>query len=192
MEAPAETLTDDVIVLRRWKPEQLSVLAEVAGDSAAHLGAWMIWATNGYGKQEAGEFLATTARNWAEGKTYDFAIYADTAAAAEADTAAEADAEGEVVGGTGMITHPDRIEIGYWLSRHHTGRGLATRAARLLTAEAFRLGAPEVEIRHDVKNVASGAVPARLGFTMTGDEAAEPPLAPACTGVNRIWRLKRP
>ncbi|WP_181776313.1 GNAT family N-acetyltransferase [Amycolatopsis pittospori] len=176
MEAPLETLTDDVVVLRRWKPEQLETLAAVVGDSVAHIGAWMIWAANGYGEQEAKEFLETTARNWAEGKTYDFAILV----------------EGEVVGGTGMISHPDRIEIGYWLGRHHTGRGLVTRAARLLTAEAFRLGAPEVEIRHDEKNVASGAVPARLGFTVVGDEAAEPPLAPACTGVNRIWRLKRP
>ncbi|ANN16874.1 acetyltransferase [Amycolatopsis orientalis] len=176
MEAPAETLTDDVIVLRRWAPEQLDTLAAVAGDSAAHIGAWLIWASNGYGTEEAAEFLETTARNWAEGKTYDFAIVAG----------------GEVAGGTGMIVQPDGIEIGYWLSRHHTGRGVATRAARLLIAEAFRLGAAEVLIRHDEKNVASGAVPARLGFTMTGAETVEPPLAPACTGVNRIWRLKRP
>ncbi|MFC3449213.1 GNAT family N-acetyltransferase [Amycolatopsis speibonae] len=176
MEAPAETLADDVVVLRRWKPEQLETLAAVAGGSAEHLGAWMIWATDGYGHQEAAGFLEHTTKNWAEGNTYDFAIFA----------------EDEVVGGTGMIVHPDRIEIGYWLSRHHTGRGLVTRAARLLADEAFRLGAPEVEIRHDKNNVASGAVPARLGFTMTGDEAAAPPLAPACAGVNRIWRLKRP
>ncbi len=176
MEAPAETLTDDVVVLRRWQPSQLGTLAAVAGDSAAHLGAWLIWATGGYGEREAKEFLETSARNWAEGKNYDFAILAG----------------GDLVGATGMITHPDRIEIGYWLSRHHTGRGLVTRAARLLTAEAFRLGAPEVEIRHDVENVASGAVPARLGFTMIGDETAEPPLAPACTGVHQVWRLKRP
>ncbi|MEU3627942.1 GNAT family N-acetyltransferase [Amycolatopsis coloradensis] len=176
MEAPAETLTDDVVVLRRWKPEQLGTLAAVAGDSAAHLGAWLSWATGGYGEPEAKEFLEHTARNWAEGTNYDFAIFAG----------------GEVVGGAGMMTRPGWIEIGYWLGRHHIGRGFVTRAARLLTAEAFRLGAPEVEIRHDEKNLASGAVPARLGFTMIGEEAAEPPLAPACAGVSRIWRLKRP
>ncbi|RSM61383.1 N-acetyltransferase [Amycolatopsis sp. WAC 01376] len=176
MEAPAETLADEVVTLRRWQPRQLEALAVVAGDSAAHLGAWMLWATNGYGRREAAGFLENTARNWAEGKTYDFAILA----------------EDEIVGGTGMIIHPDRIEIGYWLGRHHTGRGFVTRAAKLLADEAFRLGAPEVEIRHDENNVASGAVPARLGFTMIGDEATEPPLAPACAGVTRIWRLKRP
>lgn len=176
MEAPAETLADEVIELRRWQPEQLRVLADVAGDSAAHIGAWMIWATNGYGEPDAKEFLENTARNWTDGKTYDFAIVT----------------EGDVVGGTGMITRPGRIEIGYWLSRHHLGRGLATRASRLLTAEAFRLGAPEVEIRHDELNTASGAVPARLGFTMIGEEATEPPFAPACSGVTKIWRLKRP
>jgi ribosomal-protein-serine acetyltransferase len=176
MEPPAETLADDVIELRRWQPEHLRELADVAGDSAAHIGAWQIWATNGYGEREAKEFLELTARNWAEDKNYDFAIFT----------------EGAVVGGAGLISHPDRMEIGYWLSRHHTGCGLATRAARLLTAEAFRLGAPEVEIRHDERNTASGAVPARLGFSMIGTEAAEPPLPPACAGVHKIWRLKRP
>lgn len=176
MEAPAETLADEVVTLRRWKPEQLETLAAVAGDSAEHLGAWMIWATYGYGRREAADFLDRSAKNWADGKTHDFAILAGD----------------ELVGGTGMIVHPDRIEIGYWLSRHHTGRGYATRASRLLTTEAFRLGAPEVEIRHDEKNHASGAVPARLGFTMIGEKKTEPPLAPACAGVSRIWRLKRP
>ncbi|WP_410649504.1 GNAT family N-acetyltransferase [Amycolatopsis sp. cmx-4-54] len=176
MEAPAETLADEVVTLRRWKPEQLETLAAVAGGSDAHLGAWMLWATYGYGRREAADFLENTARNWAEDRTYDFAIFAGD----------------ELVGGTGMIIHPDRIEIGYWLGRHHTGRGYVTRAARLLTAEAFRLGAPEVEIRHDEENRASGAVPARLGFTMIGDEVTEPPLAPACAGVTRIWRLRRP
>ncbi|MEU9693099.1 GNAT family N-acetyltransferase [Amycolatopsis japonica] len=176
MEAPAETLTDDVVTLRRWKPEQLETLAAVAGGSAEHLGAWMIWATYGYGRREAADFLERSAKNWADGKTYDFAILAGE----------------ELVGGAGMITHPDRIEIGYWLGRHHTGRGYVTRAAKLLADEAFRLGAPEVEIRHDEKNLASGAVPARLGFTMIGEEPAEPPHAPACAGVDRFWRLKRP
>ncbi|MFJ4101001.1 GNAT family N-acetyltransferase [Amycolatopsis japonica] len=176
MEAPAETLADDVVTLRRWKPGQLETLAAVAGDSAEHLGAWMIWATYGYGRREAADFLERSAKNWADGKTYDFAILAGE----------------DLVGGAGMITHPDRIEIGYWLGRHHTGRGFATRAAKLLADEAFRLGAPEVEIRHDEKNLASGAVPARLGFTMIGEEPAEPPHAPACAGVNRFWRLKRP
>lgn len=176
MEPPAETLADDVIQLRRWQPEDLRELADVAGDSAEHLGAWLIWATNGYGEPEAAEFLKLTAQNWADGKNYDYAIRTN----------------GDLVGGTGLIRHPDRMEIGYWLSRRHTGRGLVTRAARLLTAEAFRLGAPEVEIKHDRLNTASGAVPARLGFVPAGDEPGEPPLAPACSGVNEIWRLKRP
>ncbi len=175
-ERAAETLADDVVELRRWQWENQRELAEVAGDSAEYIGAWLTWATNGYGELEAAEFLKATAREWADGTNYDYAIFTG----------------GDLVGGAGLIRHPDRMEIGYWLSRHHTGRGLVTRAARLLTAEAFRLGAAEVEIKHDELNTASGAVPARLGFSLTGDEVDDQPPAPACAGVNRIWRLKRP
>jgi len=48
---------------------------------------------------------------------------------------------GNFVGGAGLVPQPDvhhgTAELGYWLGEPYWGRGLATRAAALLTAYAF-------------------------------------------------------
>jgi ribosomal-protein-serine acetyltransferase len=83
------------------------------------------------------------------------------------------------------------LEIGYWLHPAFVGRGHATHLARLLTGASFTVdGIERVEIRHDVANVRSGAVPARLGFTLLRETPnAEP--APADAGTDRVWSVTR-
>ena len=50
-----------------------------------------------------------------------------------------------------------------------------------------------VEIRHDEANVRSGAVPARLGFSMVRKEFEDSgDLPPMCAGVKQVWRKERP
>ena len=48
---------------------------------------------------------------------------------------------GEPVGAVGLIPQVDlrrqTAEVGYWVSRNHWGRGIATEALRLLSAHAF-------------------------------------------------------
>ena len=70
-------------------------------------------------------------------------------------------------------------------------RGLATEVARRLCERAFADPAIDrVEIHHDRANVASGGVPAKLGFEHVGD-ARRAPQAPGEEGVERVWRLSR-
>ncbi|QKV79700.1 GNAT family N-acetyltransferase [Amycolatopsis sp. Hca4] len=176
METPAETYREDTFTLARWQfADEPELVATVTG-SLEHLGAWMIWATGGYSAEDGAEFLRTTRKNWESGESHDFALRVD----------------GVLAGSVGVMARDGGVEIGYWLARGYTGRGLITRAVRLLTAEAFRLGAGYVEIRHDERNVRSGAVPARLGFTRVRTEPAEKPLAPARTGTDHVWRLTAP
>ena len=75
----------------------------------------------------------------------------------------------------------DALEIGYWLRPGFVGRGIVTTAARLLTTAAFTVdGIERVEIWHGPANTASGAVPARLGFSVVGEVDGD-----------RVWRTTR-
>jgi RimJ/RimL family protein N-acetyltransferase len=84
---------------------------------------------------------------------------------------------GEYVGGSGFHRinwKIPRLEIGYWIRKSREGQGLVTESTNALTRFAFDyLGAKRVEIRCDLRNDRSEAVPKRLGFVreavMTND-----------------------
>ncbi|WP_211260612.1 GNAT family N-acetyltransferase [Amycolatopsis jejuensis] len=171
-----ETLTDGVVTLVRWRPDHLDLLVDTVTASLDHVGAWLFWAADGYDRAKGEEFLSRSMEEWESGGEYNYAIFT---------------ADG-LAGGCGLMRRDDGREIGYWLAKPHTGKGYVTRASALLVAEAWRQGATHVLIKHDRRNTGSGAVPPRLGFTEVGEEASVLPLAPACSGVNRVWRLERP
>jgi ribosomal-protein-serine acetyltransferase len=86
---------------------------------------------------------------------------------------------------------PGGLEIGYWVHRAYTGRGLATAATAALIEEAFGLpGVDWVEIVHDELNVASGQIPRKLGFTEAERRPMDSP-PPSGTGTGVVWRLTR-
>lgn len=65
----------------------------------------------------------------------------------------------------------DKIEIGYWLVKKMTGKGLATEATRKMINLAFRnMDMNRVVIRCGVGNDKSSAIPRRLGFSFEGIE----------------------
>ena len=77
----------------------------------------------------------------------------------------------ELLGSTGLHRRgPERsLEIGYWIDKFHTHQGLATETSAALTRAAFELlDVLRVEIHCDPANIASAAVPARLGYTNDG------------------------
>lgn len=104
--------------------------------------------------------------------------------------------DGSVAGSSGLHQRrgPKTLEIGYWVHKDFTGRGLATLAARLLTGLAFVTPETEaVEIWHDRANQKSAGVARRLGYELVGEQAAEPgaETAPGEEGVDWIWRMTR-
>lgn len=65
----------------------------------------------------------------------------------------------------------DKIEIGYWLIKKLTGKGIATAAVRKMVNLAFRnMEMNRVQIRCGVGNEKSSAIPRRLGFSFEGIE----------------------
>lgn len=76
--------------------------------------------------------------------------------------------------------------------KRSTGRGYGTAAARALTTAVFR-HLPEidrVEIHCDAANLASAAIPRKLGYTVVGERAPEI-VTPADCGRQLLWALTR-
>jgi RimJ/RimL family protein N-acetyltransferase len=70
---------------------------------------------------------------------------------------------------------PGYGEIGYWLAAAARGRGIATRAVRLLTAWGHEtLGLDRIEIHVHVDNVPSHRVPERAGYERLDGLIASP------------------
>lgn len=75
-----------------------------------------------------------------------------------------------IIGGSGlhrMDWDVPKFEIGYWVRTSYAGQGYITEAVTGITNFAFdKLDAKRVEIRCDVKNAKSAAIPRRLGFDL--------------------------
>ncbi|MFB7616249.1 GNAT family N-acetyltransferase [Kitasatospora sp. NPDC056181] len=179
MEHPQQVIELDGFTLRAFNGEaDLPEFLRVVEESLEHLRPWMGWVAE-HSEANTRAFLVNRAERWARGQDYSYAIVSD----------------GDIVGVCGLFRSADDAdggrEIGYWLHPAATGRGLVTRAVRELVDQAFRLpGVEFVEVVHDPANLASGAVPARLGFTEHLRRPRER-LAPAETGEEQIWRLTR-
>lgn len=179
--APPTTLTAGDLTLTAWRPSDGGRAYEAVRDSLPELLAWMPWASEQYVRADSEQYVRRTAEEWATGITFGYALVAT------------ADPEGPALGSMGLHRRIGRggLEIGYWVHSAHTGRGYATRGAALLTRAAFAL--PDVthtDIHHDVANVASGRVPAKLGYTLFASVEVAP-AARAETGRQHHWRMAR-
>jgi ribosomal-protein-serine acetyltransferase len=186
---PDELIEHGPVVLRRYQADDVDAVVQAVTDSADHLRPWLPWAAN-YSRESAEEFLAGSIQGWDEGTVFNYAI---TTASVTAITTAGATA-GALAGGIGLMPRigPGGLEIGYWVHRAYTRRGLATAASAALVEQAFRLpGVDRLEIVHDELNMASGGIPRKLGFTEVERRPMDLP-APEGSGVGVVWRLTRP
>ncbi|MFC8721217.1 GNAT family N-acetyltransferase, partial [Kitasatospora sp. NPDC057198] len=162
--------------LRRRRSADAAALNAAVVANLAHLSPWMPWAQHAPTLAESEQVSVRGEQVWDEGTDFMYLLVLD------ADPAA-------VVGAFGLHGRigPGALEIGYWVHREHTGRGLATAAARALTDAALALpGITRAEIHCDEANAASAAVPRKLGYALDRiDEEA--PIAPAETGRKMIW-----
>ena len=178
MDTPPERLTHASIELRRWRATDADLSFRLVSESLEHLRPWMPWATSDYGLATASEYLQRCEADWTAGSAFQYLILAGDQPACSAGLMAR-------IGEGGL-------EIGYWVHPAFTGRGVATSAAAALTDAAFTLpGIDHVEIHHDVLNLASERVPAKLGFSAVGTTAARFGLAPADSGTTQVWRITR-
>ena len=80
--------------------------------------------------------------------------------------------ENKIVGSISFVAFSEAnkmAEIGYWLSRDYNGRGIVTNAVKVFEVLGFKdLGLNRIEIRVDVDNKKSRAIPERLGYVSEG------------------------
>jgi ribosomal-protein-serine acetyltransferase len=166
------------MILRCWRVLHAAVLSRLITANVDHLHPWMPWiADEPLTVAERRDLIRGWAANRLSGGDAVYGVFVD----------------GEAVGGCGLHRRigPSGLEIGYWISAHQARRGFATNAARILTDTAFAVsGVHTVEVHHDQANVASAAIPRRLGFELVA-ERPDDIEAPGEVGVDCIWRMAR-
>ena len=155
MDAPPYRIETERLVVRCWEPRDATLLKEAVDASIEHLRPWMPWVQHEpQTLDEKVELLRRFRGSFDLETDFVYALFARD--------------ESRVVGGSGLHRRSDEsaLEIGYWLRPTETGTGLATEAVAALTVAAFRhSGAARVDIRVDMRNERSLAVPRRLGYT---------------------------
>jgi len=167
------------LVLRRLRPDDAAAVSAAAGESLDHLRPWMAWATpEGTSVEVQRRRLLGAAGTWTPAGGYEYGVFL---------------LDGRLVGACGLHRRvgPAALEIGYWVHVAHTRQGVATAAAGALTAAGFGVrGIERMEIRCDEANVASAAVPPKLGYRLAGRIDHEPE-APGEVGTRLVWVLHR-
>jgi RimJ/RimL family protein N-acetyltransferase len=158
---PAAPLSDGVVALRLWQTDDADELV-AALDGDEEIARWLDSIPQPYTPADARAWLSQTGQSWSDGAGAPFAVVEGPS--------------GRLLGGIG-IRWTDRInrigEVGYWVREDARGRGVTTRALRLLTDWALEAaGCERLVLRADTKNVPSLRVAERAGFVREGVERA--------------------
>lgn len=178
---PPSPVRTERLLLRCWEPEDAPLLKAAVDLSLDHLQRWMPWAM-----QEPSDLSVVEQRllrfrqRFLDGDDFVYGIF---------------DAgESEVLGGTGLHTRrgPHALEIGYWIRADRVRQGFATEAARAMTRIAFdAMGATRIEIRCDPDNIASAAVPRRLGYVLRETIAGDTITPMRTPRDSLVWEMSR-
>jgi RimJ/RimL family protein N-acetyltransferase len=142
-------LHDGDLVLRSWTEDDVDAM--VAGCNDREVARWIPLIPHPYTQGDALEFLRGDV--------------------APADHRLAITLAGSVVGGIGMgvNVHDYRGRIGYWMAAGSRGRGICTRALRVLSRFGLdELGLQRLELITDPDNVASQRVAEKVGFQREG------------------------
>jgi RimJ/RimL family protein N-acetyltransferase len=166
--------------LHRWSIDRADALTAAVTASFPELRQWMEWAQTMPTREALTGFIERCIASFDDDRQWEYCLE-------EAQT-------GELVGGAGLLPRsgPQALEIGYWVRTDRCGRGYATEAAHRLAAAAFAAppGIERVSICMDRGNLASAAVPRKLGFGLVSEPEREI-VTPGQTGRGQVWTMER-
>ena len=157
-------LRGDGILLRR--PEAADVDAIVAACSDEEIVRYIPLMPVPYERADAEWWIDHADEAWADGSAYPFVIV-------DADT-------GRLLGA--IEVRPEKGDLGYWLARSARGRGVCTRALRLILE--WHMERPLWLSTHP-ENSASQRVAERAGFRRVGLISHDPPFRDGTTQAVR-------
>lgn len=151
-------LIEDPILIRTFREGDADALYEAARESIAEVSPWLPWCHENYSIEETREFITSRELASQGDEWYSFGIF-------EKDS-------GRFLGGVG-INFINRVHqmanLGYWVRTSATGRGLATKATRLVAKFAFeQLDLQRIEIVAAVGNIPSQRVAEKAGAAREG------------------------
>jgi len=162
---PAYRIETDRLVVRCYNPSDAQLLADSVAENIEHLKPWMPWAHYEPTPMEERVNRLKRFRGMFDlGQDYIYGIFNPE------DT--------KLIGGTGLHTRlgDSELEIGYWIHKDYINRGLITESTAALIKVAFEIvHVHRVEIHCDPANLASAAIPKKLGFVHEGTLRAKTP-----------------
>ena len=162
---PAYRIETDRLIVRCYNPSDAQLLADSVAENIDHLKPWMPWAHfEPTPMEERVNRLKRFRGMFDLGQDYIYGIFNPE--------------ETKLIGGTGLHTRlsESELEIGYWIHKDHINQGLVTESTAALIKVAFEvIHIHRIEIHCDPANLASAAIPKKLGFTHEGTLRAKTP-----------------
>jgi ribosomal-protein-serine acetyltransferase len=147
---------DDEVDLRILERRHTEELFELTDSNRAFLREWLMWTDDVRTLTDMRTYIQEGLRQFAENDGFQAGIWF------------KGDLCG-VIGHHSIDWNNRSTELGYWLGRSYTGRGIMTRAVRASVNYAFDIyRLHRVVIRCAAGNIKSRAIPERLGFTQDG------------------------
>ena len=162
---PAYRIETERLVVRCYKPSDTQLLADSITESLEHLKPWMPWVhMEPEAIEEKEKRMLRFRGDFDLQKDYVYGIFNKD--------------ESRLLGGTGLHKRlsESELEIGYWTHKDFINQGLTTESTAALVKVAFEVvHIHRIEIHCEPTNLASAAIPRKLGFTHEGTLRAKTP-----------------
>ncbi len=147
---------DTHITLQLFELHHAEALFALTEANRAHIERWLPGIVNNRTVEDTRDFVKRSLEQYTQNKGFQAGIFYDD----------------QLVGAIGFVYWDFRnmkTEIGYWLSKAHTGHGIITKATQAMVTYAFDvLGFNRIAISCSVGNDKSCAIAERLGFHLDG------------------------
>ena len=151
-----EIKVSDNLSLKLHQEEDAEAVFKLVDLNREYLRPWLPWVDSTISADDTRKFIQECQSGFESKEKADFGVMFD----------------GVWIGSMGFHTIKSNsgwAEIGYWLSKDYTGRGIMTSCVRVMIDYGFNeLGLHRIQIQCDSDNIQSKLIPERLGFKLEG------------------------